>query len=265
MVKTLLRSSLREIRQSMGRYVAILAIVALGVGFFSGLRMSEPDMKATGIAYLEEQRLYDIRLLSTLGFTEEDVTYFSDLDSTDTVRGAVYTEFLYLNDLDEDEVLMAHSLTEGINEPRLRAGRMPEQPNECLGDVNYFSEGDIGKTIRVSPDNDEDTLELLAYDEYTLVGIATSPNYLNYERGSASIGNGSVSAFLLIPEEGFEFDAYYEIFLHLKDMAEPYSDTYEDQIDAIQPELETLAEERGQVRYTTLYDDATEEIQDGEQ
>ena len=77
MVGTMLKSALREIRQSLGRYLAILAIVGLGVGFFSGLRTSQPAMMATGIDYLEEQRLYDFRLLSTLGFPEEDVAGFA--------------------------------------------------------------------------------------------------------------------------------------------------------------------------------------------
>lgn len=265
MVSTLLRSSLREIRQSFGRYVAILAIVALGVGFFAGLRMSEPDMKATGVEYLDTYRLYDFRLISTLGFTEEDVDYFSKLDGVETAQGSIYTEFLYHTQTDEDEVLIAHSLTEGANEPKLLSGRMPEKANECLGDANYFTEEDIGRTIQVSDANDEDTLELMAFDEYTIVGIARSPLYLNYERGTASIGNGTISAFVLIPPEGFESEAYYEIFLMVTERADAYSEAYEARIDSLKAEMERLTEERGDLRYTTLYADAIEEIRDGEQ
>lgn len=265
MVSTLMRSSLREIKQSLGRYLAILAIVGLGVGFFAGLRMAQPDMLATGVEYLDTQQFHDIRLLSTLGFTEEDVSYFAGLDGVTAARGSIYTEFLYQAEDDSEQVLMAHSLTDGINKPSLQAGRMPETGSECLGDSNYFTEADIGKTIRVSTGNDEDTLDLLAYDEYTLVGLAQSPLYLNFQRGTSSIGSGSVSAFVLIPEDGFDFEAYYEIYLTLTDMPEAYSTAYDDRIDDLKPELERLAEERGDLRYTTLYEDAMAEIRDGEQ
>lgn len=265
MVKTMLKSSLREIRQSLGRYLAILAIVALGVGFFAGLRMSQPSMMATGVDYLEEYRLYDFRLLSTLGFTQEDVDYFAGLDGVDTARGSVYTEFLWQTAEDEEFVLIAHSLTEGINEPELVAGRMPESANECLGDARYFTEADLGSSIQVAAENDEDTLDLLAYDSYTLVGLAHSPCYLNFERGTSSIGSGSIAAFVLVPEAGFSFDAYYEIYLKLADAGEAYSDEYQEQIDALKPELEKLTEERADLRYTTLYEDAMAEISDGEQ
>ena len=140
MVRTLLRSCLREIRQSMGRYFAILAIVGLGVGFFAGLRTCQPAMMATGIDYLEEQRLYDFRLLSTLGFTQEDVEGFAALEGVAQAQGAVYTDFLTEIEEGREIVTRAHSLTEGVNLPALSAGRMPEAPNECLGDARYFLE-----------------------------------------------------------------------------------------------------------------------------
>ena len=265
MVTTLFRSTLREIRQSMGRYLAILGIIGLGVGFFAGVRMAQPDMMATGVEFLSAQNFYDIRLLSTLGFTEDDIAFFYSTDGIESAHGAVYTEFLQLDEQDREIVLMAHSLTENLNTPQLIVGQLPESPNECLGDYNYFTEADLGKTIRVSPNNEEDTLDLFAYEEYTVVGLAQSPIYLNLERGTASIGGGSVTAFVLIPEDGFEIEAYYEIFLSLENTADPYSEAYEAQIDAIKPSLEQLAEERGDLRYTTLYEDALAEIQDGEQ
>ena len=206
MVTTLWKSALREIRQSLGRFLAIFAIVGLGVGFFAGLRMSQPSMIATGVTYLEEHAFYDFRLLSTLGFTGEDVDAFAELEGIRYARGSVYTDFLWQTDSAEETVLTARMLTGDLNLPNLTAGRMPEQPNECLGDANFFKENQIGQTVRVSPHNDEDTLELLAYDEYTVVGLADTPLYLNYERGTASIGSGTVAAFLLLPEDGFDFE-----------------------------------------------------------
>ena len=263
MVRAMRRSALREIRQSLGRYLAILAIVGLGVGFFAGLRMCQPSMAETGIGYLEQYRLYDFRLLSTLGFTEEDEAYFAGLDGVAGAEGSVYADFLA--DLDgEERVLKAHSITEGVNCLELISGRMPQASGECVGDDRFFTEEDIGQAIPLSGTNDEDTRELFAHESYTLVGLVTSPYYLNYERGTAAIGDGSVAGFVYIPEDGFDFEAYYEIFLTLDDAAPPYSQTYSDQIDALKAAMEDRTEERAALRYETLYSDAMEELRDGE-
>ena len=126
MVSPLLKSTLREIRQSLGRFLAIFAIVGLGVGFFAGLRMSQPSMIATGVSYLDEHTFYDFRLLSTLGFTEEDVAAFAELDGIAVSRGSVYTDFLWQGESDSEAVLTARMLTADLNLPNLTAGRMPE-------------------------------------------------------------------------------------------------------------------------------------------
>ena len=264
MVKTLLRSALREIRQSAGRYLAILAIVGLGVGFFAGLRACQPDMMATGIKYLEEQELYDFRLLSTLGFTQEDVDAFAARDDVSEARGAVFTDFLTEIEAGTQVVVKAHSLTEDINLPKLTAGRMPQAPDECLADARYLPESVIGTVLSVAEENDEDTRELLYCGGYTIVGLAWFPYYLNYERGTSSLGSGSVAAVVYIPEEGFEFEAYHEIFLSMKDMAEPYSEAYDRRRDQLEDGVEALLDQRAEVRYASIYDEAMEAINDAE-
>jgi len=264
MVKTFLQLTFREIRQSLGRYLAILAIVALGVGLFSGLRASQPAMMRTGIQYLQQQRLFDFRLLSTLGFTAEDVEALEALEGVENAAGAVYTDFLMRGGDGDESVLRAHSLTDGINLPALTAGRMPQAPDECLADVRHFTEADLGTAVDVSPDNDPDTLELLRYDSYTIVGLITSPYYLNYDRGTSSIGGGSVAAFVYIPEDGFDFDAYYEVFLAIDSPAEAYSPDYNSQIDGLRAGVEALTDERAELRYEGLYNDALAELQDAE-
>ena len=265
MVRTLLRSALREIRQSMGRYLAILAIVGLGVGFFAGLRACQPSMMATGVDYLDKQRLYDFRLLSSLGFTEEDTEAFAALEGVEAARGAVYADFL--TDLGEgnEAVVRAHSLTEDMNLPALSAGRMPEEPYECLGDAKYFSEDMLGRTLTVAGDNSEDTRELLRCEGYTIVGLAWSPAYLNFERGTSSVGGGSVAAYVYIPEEGFDFEVYHEIYLTMTDAGEAYSDAYNARRDEMKPAVEDMVDQRAEKRYDDIYAEAMEAITDAQQ
>ncbi len=264
MVKTLFRSALREVRQSFGRYLAILAIVGLGVGFFAGLRACQPDMMLTGGAYLEAQKLYDFRFLSTLGFTEDDVAAFAAHEDVSAARGAVYADFLTEVEEGHEMVVKAHSLTDGVNLPKLSVGRMPEAPNECLGDAKYFLEGDLGRTLPVNPSNNEETRDLLRYEGYTIVGLAWSPYYLNYERGTSSIGSGTVAAAVFIPEDGFDFEAYYEIFVTVEDMGAPYSDAYDAAVDRLKPEMEVLLGQRAELRYASLYDEAVADISDAD-
>ena len=264
MVTTLLRSALREIRQSLGRYLAILAIVGLGVGFFAGLRACQPDMLLTGTDYLEEQSFYDFRFLSTLGFTEEDVAAFAAHEGVRTARGAVYTDFLTEIEEGREVVVKAHSITPDVNLLKVTAGRMPEAPNECVGDAKYFLPEDLGRTLPVNPDNDGDALELLRYDGYTVVGLAWSPYYLNYERGTSSIGSGSVAAAVFIPEDGFDFEAYYEVFAVMDGLGTPYSEEYDASLEAVKPEMEALLDERAELRFASIYDEAMSEISDAD-
>ncbi|MBO5667400.1 MAG: FtsX-like permease family protein, partial [Firmicutes bacterium] len=265
MVKPLLKTTLREIRQSLGRFLAIMAIIGLGVGFFAGLRMCQPTMQKTGVKYLSEQEFFDFRLMSTLGFTEEDVAEFNAMSGIEAASGSYFTEFLYKAAPDSDAVLVAHSITEGINTPELTAGRLPIRGDECLADAVFFTEEDLGSKIQISDNNDSDTLELFVSEEYTIVGLARTPLYLNHERGTASIGNGSVEAFVLIPEEGFDSEAYHELYLRMADVADAYSDIYETQADLLEPEVKDFLAHRADIRYETLYNDALDEIHEGEE
>lgn len=137
-MKPLKKSALREIKKNAGRYLAILAIIALGVGFFCGLRICKPAMLRAGDAYIRESNLFDYRLISTLGFTQEDEAYFAALDGVNAAEGAVWADFLYVDAAGNNRALRAHSLTREINRPSIVAGRMPEKADELIADARPF-------------------------------------------------------------------------------------------------------------------------------
>ena len=141
------RTTLREIKQSFGRYFAILAIVALGVGLFSGLKVTRNVMVASADHYLKKEQLYDFRLLSTLGFEEVDVEVLAGKEDVRAVSGAYSADILYRDSSDNERVIKVHSLTEGVNGVVLTAGRMPAQADECVVDSNLFSEDMIGRRL----------------------------------------------------------------------------------------------------------------------
>ena len=142
--------------------MAIFAIIALGVGFFTGLKASKPDMIQTGQKYVEDQKLFDYRLISTWGFTQEEVQEIQELDWVHAAEGAMWEDFLYRREDSSDGCLKAMSVTEQVNQLTVVSGRLPEKPDECVLDAHGFTEDMIGKKIIVSPENSKEIKESLS-------------------------------------------------------------------------------------------------------
>ena len=258
-----LKMLLRSIRASLGRYLAILAIVALGVGFFAGLKSAMPAMVSTADEYLREQRMYDFRLLSTLGFTQEDESAFRAMDGAAEAEGAYFADAAVEIGAERTVVHFA-SVTERVAVPLLTAGRMPEKPEECLADDTAFGETDIGRVVTVLGENEEDTLDLLACDSYVIVGLARSPRYISADRGTTSLGSGNVKGFVLLPPEGFSSEAYHEMLLWCGLPGEIYSETYQSARDRLEPRVKSFLSRRGQLRYEAIRVEAEEEFAKGQ-
>lgn len=256
MNKTYRKNIVRTIWQSKGRYFAIMAIIALGVGFFAGLKVTKPAMVQSGNEYMRDYSLYDFRLLSTYGFDETDVKALAEADHVMAAAGSYYEDFIYVNDTGGEYVLKAYSVTDGVNELELCAGRMPEAPNECVVDAQQLGDLDLlGKQIDVDESNDSDTKDSFCYDSYTVVGMVHSPMYINIERGTTSIGNGRVNGFIYIPEDGFEFEYYKEVYLKCQDRYDIYTDEYDTYIDEITPDIEASLDDAAQSHYQRLLDE----------
>ena len=144
MKSTIMKTTLREIRESLGRYVAILAIVALGVGLYVGLTVTTPDMLAAGENYLEENKLYDLRLVSTIGYDDEAVETLNEQDGVQIAEGEIYTDFLAVEENGEESVLRAHSMLWKLNQTVVTAGRKPTAGNECMGGCAGLRKGCAG-------------------------------------------------------------------------------------------------------------------------
>lgn len=264
MKSTMIKTALREIRESLGRYMAILAIVALGVGFFVGLTVTKPVMVEAGEEYLEENKLYDLRLISTIGFGEEEVEKVNALEGVEVAEGEIYTDFLAVGENGEESVLRVHSMLWKQNQAVVTAGRKPVAANECMVDSLAYGKDAIGSTIKVSENNDEDTADLLAYTEYTIVGLCNSSYYINYERGTTSLGNGRLKGFIYIPEAGFNADYYTDIYVRLEERYPLYSEEYDAAIDEALDWAEPYCEQLAQERYETMKEDAEWQIEDGQ-
>lgn len=243
------RSTLREIKQTLGRYLAILAIVALGVGFFSGLKVTKTDMVSTADSYLQSHKFYDYELISTLGFDDKSVAAAEKSGDVRAAEGSVSTDALVDVVGTGDNVYHAMTITKKVNTLKLAAGRMPKAADECVIDAKHQKKSILGKYLRISGANPSDTARLFKYRKYRVVGLVESPLYLNFQRGSTSLGNGSVAGFFCIEKAGFTADYYTELYVRLKKGGTIYSGEYKAAVSDAKSEMKALAKSAAAARY----------------
>lgn len=263
MKREMWKTTVREIRQSLGRFLAIFAIVALGVSLFAGLRIARPFMLATTGEYLTEKNFYDFQLLNSYGFEAEDLAQLAEQPEVRKAAGAyTYDVLTQYDGEDSAKVMKLHTITEGINGLEVIRGRMPESVSECVVDSRLYGEEAIGRKICLTDENKEETLDCLAVTEFTIVGIVQSSRYIQFERGNTSLGNGTVSGFFYVRPEAVESAIYTEIFVKLDEDFSLYEEEYEAYIDGLTPKWEDLLREVSGNRYERLLTEARQELDD---
>ena len=256
----------REIGHTRSRFFSIMILVALSVAFLSGLKATAPDMKHTGDDYLDSLHLADIQVLSTLGLTDEDIAALRAQDKIEDAEGEYVIDAFASSD-SLDAVVKVLSLTDrGISDVLLREGRMPERADECVVEENMLSlmSISIGDTITLTPG--DDLSDALAQNTYTVVGTVRSPVYLAVERGTSTLGSGTVKAYLYLPREAFTLDYYTAAYVRVSGAAEmtAFYDEYDDYIDDVIDSLEDFSEQRAILRHDELVDEATEKLDDAQ-
>ena len=256
----------REIGHTRSRFFSIMILVALSVAFLSGLKATAPDMKHTGDDYLDSLHLADIQVLSTLGLTDEDIAALRARDKIEDAEGEYVIDAFASSD-SLDAVVKVLSLTDrGISDVLLREGRMPERADECVVEENMLSlmSISIGDTITLTPG--DDLSDAIAQDTYTVVGTVRSPVYLAVERGTSTLGSGTVKAYLYLPREAFTLDYYTAAYVRVSGAAEmtAFYDEYDDYIDDVIDSLEDFGDARAILRHDELVDEATEKLDDAQ-
>lgn len=257
----------REIKHTKSRFFSMMILVALSVAFLSGLKATAPDMKHTGDDYLDSLHLADIQVLSTLGLTDDDIDALKAQESIENAEGEYVLDAFASSDGAEAVVKVLSLSDQGINDVLLREGRMPARADECVVEENMLELLDIsiGDTIALEPDSKMD--DALAGEEYTVVGTVRSPVYIAVERGTSTIGSGTVKAYLYLPREAFTLDYYTAAYVRVSGAAEmtAFYDEYDDYIDDVIDTLEAFGDERAALRHDSLVAEATEKLDDAQQ
>lgn len=274
MKKSLVKDFFREIWKTKSRFLSILAIVALGAGFFAGINVTTTDMKLTAANYYRNYNLMDFHLVSTYGITDDDIEALEqqrDELQVETIMPG-YSKDVMANPGTKQEttvkILSYGGEKQTLNQYKLLEGRMPEKPNECVVDATTKAPDNfaIGETITVATGSvDDDIKDTLSIDTFEVVGIVQSPLYVNFSRGYTTIGNGTLTAFLVVPEEAFVLDVYTDVYLTTKGAfaLDPFTDAYPDLIAEQTAPLEAFAEKRGKIRYDDIVREAQKALDDG--
>ena len=276
MKSALFKDIIREIKRTKSRFFSIFAIIALGAGFFSGLKAACPDMLATQEAYFRDNNLMDIHLLSTYGFDEGDMDAIRAVDGIRGIYPTYSKDVFVKNDRNANliakmiaipDVTTAAYADKTIDEPVVLKGRMPQSANECVVEKHsqMRTTFNIGDTVSVYTTDSENPLSnSLVRDSWTVVGIVMNPQYISYERGNTTIGDGSIDTYIMIPESNFCYEVYTDVYLTMEDAAAygAFDDGYWNVMDGNVEEFEAVADVRDDERFAEIKDEAERQLAD---
>ena len=267
MKKALLKDSLIQIKKTYKRFISILLMAFLGVGFFAGVRATSPDMKKTIDKYFDNLNVFDINVVSTLGLTKDDVEEISKLDVIENAYG-LFSKDVFLKINEEESVVKILEYKKEINEPDLVEGKFPEKSNECLIEY-YMKEYDginIGDEIEIREELNDDESANIINTKLRVVGITKSPIYISRDRGTTTLGTGKINYYIYVNEENITSDYYTEIDIKAKGAYElsTVSDEYDELIKNVKDSIENIKGKRQEARYRELVDEANTKLADSE-
>lgn len=268
----LLLNTVRGVKKSPGRFIAILAIIAISCAFYAGVKAASTDLKNSGWKYYRDYALADVQIKSTLGFNGDEIEKLSESGLFSGGYAGYSADLLAENNGGQSAVkVISYSADQHLNELYLMEGRLPEKAGECVADYDskHKISFKIGDTVKLSADGDNDVSDYLNQSEYTVVGLAKSPMYVSYDRGSTSIGTGSLSAFIYVPEESFAYEAYTDLYLSvtgaMDESVKPFSDEYDDIVSAAEEYAEDMSAQLLSERADAIRADADEQIADAKE
>ncbi len=265
----LLHNTVRSVKKYPGRFIAIMAIIAISCAFYAGVKAAPADLKRSAWDYFENYSLADVQLKSTLGFDGSELDSLLDSERFDAGYAGYSADLLMDNEGGKAAVkVISYSEEQPLNKLHITEGRLPESSGECVVDSHFRNRSAyaLGDKITFSADGNENIADYLDKTEYTVVGIADSPLYVSFDRGSTTIGTGTLSGFVYIPEEDFAYDVYTDIYLSVTGAMDssvaPFSDEYMDIVNAAEDHAEEMSASLLNIRADDIRAEAEKEIEE---
>lgn len=267
MKKALLKDSLIQIKKTSKRFISMLLMAFIGVGFFAGVRATSPDMVKTMDTLLDDKNIFDLKVVSTLGLTNEDVSAISKIDNIKDVYG-VYSEDVFVTFSDVENVVKMIEYNEKINNIELVEGKIPQKPDECVIDksMQISKKIKLGDYIQIKEDLEEDEEPNFKNTKLKIVGVAKSSLYISRDRGTTNLGSGKVNYFVYTNKDNLDSDIYTEINIIAKDTKQMnyISDEYDSNINKIENKIEEIKDERQIARHDEIVEEATQKLNDAQ-
>ena len=255
----LFKYSIKEIFVNRKRFISIMLMALLGVGFFAGLVASGPDMRDSLDKFLDDTNTYDINIVSTLGLTNEDVDEIKKIKNTENVHG-IYSKDISFKTDDKEFIFKAIEYSEKINTPILLDGKLPENNNECVVEQDFLIDSGfkIGDNIKIDEDDE------LKANSFKIVGSVKSPIYVSMERGTTSLGDGTIDYYLYLNKDVFDMDYYPNIYLNVNSakIEKITTNKYNELVENVYKDIENIKEERETQRYNNIKEEASEKLQE---
>lgn len=271
MKNAIYKDTVKEIKNTYKRFLSILLVVLLGVGFFAGIKATSPDMKKTVDKYFDDLNVMDIQVISTLGLTNDDIEIIKQIEEIENVEGS-YSQDVIVSIDEEDAVIKLETITNEMNQLEIIDGRLPENENECVVESSFltWTGHQIGDSVEITAekitDSEGEEKELLKEDTMTIVGTVNSPMYLSRERGSSKLGSGTIKYYMFVNKAAINADIYTTAYVQVKDAKELNctSNQYKEIINEAKDKIEEISNARKQARYDEIYNEADTKIKDAE-
>lgn len=259
-------TSVREIKHSFKRFLSLLVMSMLGVGVFVGIKMAAPDMMQSLDKYYDDNNVYDIKVLSTLGLTDDDIDEINNLDGVKKAYGA-YSKDVLIKTKSEETVIKVIGITDDLNKVEIKKGRKPKNNSEIVVEETMLKRDGlkIGDKVTLLDD------ETFNNNELTIVGTVKSPLYItnitsSTNRGNTNIGTGKINYYTYVLESNFNIDYYTESYVIVDGAKEKTTNDkeYKKLVKDTLKEIDKIKSTREKERYNEIYNKIDEEIKKNE-
>ena len=257
---------------SMSRVISLFGIVLLGVMMLTGLVSVAPDMRSAAQRYYVQQNVFDLRVLSTLGLSEQDIDAIRATEGVEAVQPVKYldAEAQWSNRGDPAVVRFQElpadpeaDTDENMNRLLLRNGRLPEAADECVVHVLGYADAiELGTTLTVPDDTDG-----LSAKTFTVVGNVQDPTHFSTDAESTNAGDGTLDGIVFVPQGSLTADYYTICYIKAENagLYDNFSDEYQQAVDAVADRLTAISDAQCETRRAQLIDDANAQLDEAKQ
>ena len=245
----LLKHIFMKIKDNYKRFLSLICMAFLGVGFYVGIQSSSPDMLKTLDNFYDENNVYDISVISNVGLTEDDLLKLSKIKNVELAIN-IQEKDSYLEIEENNYVVKLIEYNSQMNNVYIKEGRLPKNNNEVSVDNALLENNNLKLGDNITIDG----------KKYSIVGNVISPLYFSAERPNSNLGSGKVDYYIYVYNGSLDLEAYSNIYITVKGAKKHLtnSDSYKKLINNVKKDIDLIKDKQQDIRYDELYSDIIE-------